>query len=156
MAGIEKICEFSGEYVGHRMYGYKRGQLQIHPKYRKEFRGAGDTLFVMKDDLRFLDKDGSGSLYREGECFILYEPPFESEKEYITYKRQFGYRLVQNYQYWFVAKDSKLQGRVGGVYTEWTMDLATTKRKMKRLLRCRDLKVKFVNSPDELPLKIEP
>ena len=40
MAGIEKICEYSGEYVGYKMYDYKKNQLQILSKYRKLFRGA--------------------------------------------------------------------------------------------------------------------
>lgn len=40
MAGIEKVCEFSGDYPGWLMYGYKRNSLQVKPEYRKHFKGA--------------------------------------------------------------------------------------------------------------------
>lgn len=46
MAGIEKVCEYSGEYPGWLMYGYKHNHIQIMPKYRKEFRGAEHTLHI--------------------------------------------------------------------------------------------------------------
>lgn len=46
MAGIEKRCEYSGEYCGWDMYGWKHNNIQIMPKYRKLFRGAKATLII--------------------------------------------------------------------------------------------------------------
>lgn len=59
MAGIEKVCEYSGEYVGYKMYGYKHNGLQIMPQYRKLFRGCNAILYIRKeaeDPLRFRHK----------------------------------------------------------------------------------------------------
>jgi hypothetical protein len=52
MAGIEKICEFSDEYVGPEMYAHKHNHIQVLPKFRKEFRGADAVLYVIKRDLQ--------------------------------------------------------------------------------------------------------
>lgn len=52
MAGIEKICEFSGEYPGYLMYGYKHNQLQIMPKYRKLFRGCDCELLISVNSVK--------------------------------------------------------------------------------------------------------
>jgi hypothetical protein len=46
MAGIEKVCEYSGEYPGSDMYLYKKNSLQIMPKYRKLFAGREHTLYI--------------------------------------------------------------------------------------------------------------
>lgn len=45
MAGIEKICEYSGDYHGWLMYGWKRDHIQVCPEYRKLFRGKDCILF---------------------------------------------------------------------------------------------------------------
>ena len=49
MAGIEKICEYSGEYPGWKMYGYKRNLIQIMPEYRKLFRNKYHILFIFQN-----------------------------------------------------------------------------------------------------------
>ena len=55
MAGIEKICEYSGEYGGYKMYGYKRNGLQIMPQYRKLFRGCNASLYIRKENDNLID-----------------------------------------------------------------------------------------------------
>ena len=45
MAGIEKICEYSGDYHGWLMHGWKRDHIQVCPEYRKLFRGKDSILF---------------------------------------------------------------------------------------------------------------
>jgi len=49
MAGIEKICEYSGEYPGWPMYGYKHNLIQVMPKYRELFKGQPSILFIKKE-----------------------------------------------------------------------------------------------------------
>lgn len=46
MAGIEKICEYSGNYTGWEMYGFKRNHIQVEPQYRKFFRGKKAILTI--------------------------------------------------------------------------------------------------------------
>lgn len=50
MAGIEKICEYSGVHAGPAMYDYKRNQLQIMPEYRKLLRYQPHTLYFLQPD----------------------------------------------------------------------------------------------------------
>ena len=124
MAGIEKICEFSGEYPGSEMYEYKRNHIQICPKYRKLFRGADFELVVTSKELNFVHKQGWSMSYNPDHnpinCKIMTE-------------------------YWFklLVSDPELQGNVKGVYANWTYDLKDTVKRLKRMLRCRNIKVKF-------------
>ena len=124
MAGIEKICEFSGEYSGSEMYKYKRNHIQICPKYRKLFRGADFELVVTSKELNFVHKQGWSMSYNPDHnpinCKIMTE-------------------------YWFklLVSDPELQGNVKGVYANWTYDLKDTVKRLKRMLRCRNIKVKF-------------
>ena len=50
MAGIEKVCEFSGVYKGADMYKWKRNHIQIMPEYRKLFRGSKAILIFQRYD----------------------------------------------------------------------------------------------------------
>lgn len=139
MAAIEKICELSGEYPGYLMYGYKRNQLQIMPKYRKLFRGAEHTLIIRESDLKFCDKN-TIQTYDDQE-WTEYDPPFVNENDFIRWKKENGYFLKVEYKYTLTVKDKNLQGRVNGEYMNWSCDLPTVKRKLKRLLRCRKLNI---------------
>ena len=124
MSGIEKICEFSGEYPGSKMYKYKRNHIQICPKYRKLFRGADFELVITSKELNYVHKHGWSMSYNPDQnpinCKIMAE-------------------------YWFklLVSDPKLQGNVKGVYANWTYDLKDTVKRLKRMLRCRNIKVKF-------------
>jgi hypothetical protein len=145
MAGAEKICELSGEYPGWLMYQYKRNQLQITPKYRKLFRGDGNTIYVQKDGLYWEYNWGGLTSFNLVEM-ELFDPPFTDVAEFISYKKQVEkLRLTQRYQFAYLTDTPELQGNVAGVFINFTYDLPATKRKMKRLLRCRDLNVIFVD-----------
>ena len=50
MAGIEKVCEFSGDYDGWLMYGYKHNRIQVNPEYRKLFKGLGFKFYRFLPD----------------------------------------------------------------------------------------------------------
>jgi len=56
MAGIEKVCEYSGEHPGSDMYRYKRCSIQIMPKYRKLFRGCDFIFYMTKTKTLFGSK----------------------------------------------------------------------------------------------------
>ena len=145
MAGIEKICEFSNEYPGWLMYGYKRNQFQIIPKYRKLFRKDGDTLYVQVEGKRWKYPWGDASRSYEASEMTNYDPPFTSEKEFIQYITTVDkLRLITEYHFAYLTSNNNLAGTVGGVYQNWTTDLPATKRKIKRLLRCKKLNIIFV------------
>lgn len=131
MAGIEKVCEFSGEYPGGAMYAYKRNSIQIMPNYRKLFRNAEAYLEISKVEKRILFKTG-GSM------------DYDPEDEWLTNLiKNTGSRVLNEYTYILVVKDPTLQGRVAGEYLNWTFDLKDTIKRLKRMLRCRNLKVKY-------------
>lgn len=143
MAGIEKTCEFSGEYPGWMMYGYKHNLIQVMPEYRKRFAGAGHVLHVFAPERHWISKSGSSRRY-DPQVMRSYEPPFTSEREYQAYNRAvFKERLVNDYDYCLVVSDTALTGRVKGCYMNSTFDLATTRRKLKRMLKCRKLNIEY-------------
>ena len=139
MAGIEKVCELSGEYASSDMYWYKHNQLQILPEYRKNFRGDKGTLFVIKTDDVLLDKVG-GSTMSYSEALPSYG----------------NWRVVPTYMYFYVTKNKALFGNVKGIYNNTTNDLPTVLRKIKRLTRDYNLKVieleKFVTREEYIAL----
>lgn len=138
MAGIEKVCEFSGEYRGHEMYKAKRNQLQVLPEYRKEFRKAEHVLHIFQPKTVWFD--GSCSWDYDVRDMKGYEPPFSNEKEYVEYvKWKMKARLVRDYDYALETFDEKLKGGVDGIYLNWSKDISTVKRKLKRLLRVQKL-----------------
>ena len=105
MAGIEKVCELSGVGYGWKMYGYKRNSIQIHPQYRKLFRGVSYVLHIQEE--KWASCNGS-----------------------------------KEYKYCLQVFDPSLTGQVGGKYYNWSKDIPTVKRKLKRLLRCKRLNIK--------------
>lgn len=157
MAGIEKICEFSGEYPSGLMYGYKKNQLQIMPKYRKLFRKAKHTLYIGKPD-KFL-------AYKKIDAYIFttnferdlkrkmesYEPPFTSVKEFLDY---FDYKIISKYPFALVVEDEKLFGEVNGIYSNDADSKKCMNRKIKRLLRSKDVNIVYVDNIREVTNKI--
>jgi hypothetical protein len=140
MAGIEKVCEFSDEYPGHLMYDYKRNLIQIMPKYRKLFRGADHVLVIFKPSKVWVYSDGLSSDY-DPDDWKNWEPPFKSEEEYFEwYKGGQKCRLINEYTYMLKVTDPKLAGNVNGEYLNYSHELSTVKRKIKRMLR-RDLNI---------------
>ena len=139
MAGIEKICEMSGHHPGGIMWSYKRNQLQIMPEYRKLFRGAKHELRIKVEGIYWCKND---CCHRYNiEEYKHYEYPFRDIKEFDEYQKEFGYKLVKEYEYTLKVFDKDLQGNVEGEYLNYSMDLSTVKRKLKRLLRCKELNI---------------
>ena len=145
MAGIEKICEYSGEYPAWRMYGYKRDHIQIMPQYRKEFRGKDHQLIIFKPELYWEYRRHNGvSPYDPDEWQYPYNPPFSSEREFIQWhSNRYSCRLVN--QYYYILKVPQLPGRVNGEYMNYTTNLGNVYRRLKRLLRCEKLHIERKN-----------
>lgn len=140
MAAIEKICEFSGDYEGWIMWKHKRNHIQVLSKYRDNFRGAEHTLHVFKPELQWSRGKGTWDYNNEMD---FYEPPFNNEKEFINYySAHHKARLVKEYQFALEIKDDSLIGEVSGIYMNWTNDLQSTKRRLKRMLR-KDLNIVY-------------
>lgn len=143
MAGIEKICEFSGEYPGYLMYGYKKNQLQIMPEYRKRFRGAKAILHIFTPEIRWQGR-GKRKWTQSYDLHMMdwYEPPFTNVKEFEAYySEEHNCRLNREYTFTLEVFDDSLKGDVNGLYTNWSSEISTVKRKMKRLLRCKELNI---------------
>ena len=101
MAGIEKTCEFSGNYTGWDMYGFKRNHIQVEPQYRKFFRGkkAVLTFKIRGEALRF--KYGSGKNEIGYQCSYNWkmEQKYYSEKYHNvpTERKEFEKWLKENF-----------------------------------------------------------
>lgn len=163
MAGIEKVCEFSGEYPGWEMYGYKRNHIQIMPKYRKEFRGHEAVLFVfereyiidldpgyMTDNLSCVNPNPTEDDWESGKAFrdmriengekVWYNVFFENISQYKAALKERGQRLKMQYDY--VLYVPTVPGEVEGIYLNWSTDMSSVIRRMKRLVGSRNLTVK--------------
>lgn len=167
MAGCEKICEYSDEYVGHEMYHHKRNHIQVLSKHRKHFRGKEATLFVFENGLKEVWKSGGKSdaslecvnpnpteenwdnyeyfrmfkrtPWGKSECYAVF---FENLDEYKAALKQIQQRLVMEYAYYLHVPD--VPGKVGGMYLNFSTDLSAVKRRLRRLVGTRNLKIKYM------------
>lgn len=125
MAAIEKVCEFSGDYPGGLMYGYKRNHIQICPEYRKKFRGAKAHIEITEIQKQFVFKGGG---------WTSWDPTDE------WFDRCKG-KVTKEYTFVLVVENPELAGEVDGRYLNWTFDMNDTIKRLKRMLRARDIKV---------------
>lgn len=136
MAGIEKVCEYSGRQEGGVMYAYKRNSIQVLPEYRKLFRGKSFDLFLFQP-VWIWEGNWFTTEYNAIEmtwpCYS-----FRNEAEYIKwYAKQYRVRLTLRYEYLLYVPD--VPGQVNGLYFNSTYELGTMYRKIKRLMRARKL-----------------
>lgn len=151
MAGIEKICEFSGEYGSYDMYQYKRNHIQIMPKFRKHFRNAKHTLYIRKGQQYAASPGGSYMLMHSKKYFDKYEMTrfYGNYQNYLNDCLRNNRKLVNEYEYCLVVDDSSILGEVDGLYFNQTFNLSCTKRKLKRMLRCKNLNIVLVDLDDD-------
>ena len=141
---IEKLCEYSGTVYGWEMYSYKLNHIQIHPCYRKVFRGATAELFVFYNNTVWVNRQSHIINFHAPDDYLLHG--FRNESDYIRQRKQSGERLTTQYAFCLRVYDLDLAGEVGGYYWNWTSNLTTTIRRLKRMLRVRRLPVIFVES----------
>lgn len=145
MAGIEKVCEFSGDYEGHLMYPQKRDSIQVLNKHKKNFRGAKHELIVALDSKILEYKSGGYSTYYN-DSYLYDRYVFNNEKEYIDYQKEKGNYVKNRYIYCLRIFDEHLQGEVNGLYFQYSSNLTNVKRRLKRMLRCKKLNIVFLNN----------
>jgi len=142
MAGIEKVCEFSGDYHGWLMYDYKRNLLQVNPRYRKYFKDSGKcTLYIYTK--KFEKRDGK---YWDG-C-ISYGNNNSREFYYTLHLPELPNKL----------KDVNLVDEEGNTFTvtrtywhNWSYDKRAFTHKIANLLglkSVRDLNIVELNYKD--------
>lgn len=133
LAGIEKVCERSGDYPGHLMYKYKRASIQVCPQYRKEFKGQKHVLFIFEPEVQYAEKRYPHVLHDKHRV------------EEVKYFHDDGLCIDPGYgKYWIRARVSKeyyyllyvpdIPGQVDGKYVNWSRTLGTVKRKISRLI----------------------
>lgn len=78
MAAIEKICEYSGNYTGWEMYGFKRNHIQVEPQYRKFFRGKKAILTIKEDGLLLRGRFSS----KKNDVYYQFDYDWKSERDF--------------------------------------------------------------------------
>lgn len=164
MAGIEKVCELSGEYPGHIMYTMKRNHIQVLSKYRKLFRGHKATLYIFKCDLQVSDgmcrwkanmhcinsqpteedwdsHDADRVVRYVNGVKQVYSVFYNNLAEYKVELRKRGQRLVHEFEY--VLDVPSLPGQVDGLYVNYSTDISTVIRRLSRLVGHRNITIKY-------------
>lgn len=140
MAGIEKVCEYSGISIGSIMYQWKKHHIQVNPKHRPLFRKAKHTLYITTNGVKYVNKRYGYSQSKSDHT----EYKNLTEQEWMSWK---GYKKEIEWKYMLVVEDPKLLGEVNGVYLNWSRRISTVKRKLKRMLRT-DVNIVYINSKE--------
>lgn len=148
MAGVEKICEFTGVHAGSDMHRFKCELIQVLPECRKFFRGAKHTLYLEKGR-KVLETARAGQFYTIT-YFTEFRPHvegrfFASEEAFNEHQMKGVTRIFREYNYCLVVEDESLLGNVNGQYCNNTVELPRMKRKLKRMLRCKKLNIVMVD-----------
>lgn len=139
MSDIEKLCEYSGIYAGYSMWHYKRNHIQVLPKYRKVFEKQPHTLYIFEKE----------TVHRHNGTAMEHHPLFYRKVAGRWYewrgKRHSGTELLLPCkgvvpEYMFTLYVPSVPGQTQGLYTNWTTDLGATKRRLKRMLKCKMLR----------------
>lgn len=140
MAGIEKVCEFSGEYPGWEMKEYKHNLIQIMPKYRKlfkkkkaklKFTGVEYMTRMGKNHCKFFSYGNEEQHKEYYKCLKM--GLSKEDAAYVAFGRPW-HRPALEYNYSLITDDPDLQGQVKGVYANYTYNKGTVRRKLQRLV----------------------
>lgn len=149
MAAIEKIDEMTGEYPGWKMYDYKRNHIQVCPWNRKAFKGAKHVLVITKSERQIMWKGGGTSTLDNSNWMMDVEYCHDRSKVSLNLWRGPGYYLWSGQQYspdqylkkirvtqeyWYDLYCPELPGEVQGHYTNYSTDLSSVKRRLKRMI----------------------
>jgi hypothetical protein len=147
MSAIEKICEYSGEYGYGDMYRWKRNLIQVLPEHRHVFRNQDAVLYIQKEPTEYRISHRPHTWVSTCNAVDLPERIFKNGgKSYDTVTASNAWHPCRVFpEYNYVLYVPAVPGRVAGVYLNWTNDLTTVKRKLKRLLRCKKLKIEYVD-----------
>lgn len=121
MSYLDKVCEFSGDYVSYEMYKHKRNHIQVLPEYQKHFKHKKAVLIVKEVELIVVNKG-------KVKYFFHYDG---QQRKFFNSKH---HRIVKLYNYALQVNDEELMGNVKGVYVNDTFELTSTIRRLKRLV----------------------
>lgn len=137
MAGIEKICEYSGDYEGGVMYADKHNHIQVLKKHRHNFKDKDAYLFIVDkpEADRYLPSLWwwvSFKLFGKYYHFSVM-PRFWSKDWWIhrlsPFRPQY-YRLWYHYILWV----PDVPGQVEGLYYNWTYHPGKVVRNLRKLV----------------------
>lgn len=157
MAAIEKICEYSGDYPGWKMWEYKRNHIQICPEHRKAFKGAKHVLVIAKSEKRIV-YNGGGTSEIDSDvvyCYNSYRvvnrlwkgPGYYrwSGHHHSTFELLKKFRVEQEYIYDLYCPE--LLGNVEGHYINYSTNISAVKRRLKRMMG-KDLNIVILEDYD--------
>ena len=154
MAGIEKICEYSGDYEGGKMYKCKRNSIQVLPQHLHNFKNELAVLiFFSQPELRNYTSD-------KPDVYLYFHFPFwmacklpQKWKEFIWKLEPImipkfwtrDYWIVNKYGYFYKVPTMvwdyclyvpSLQGNIEGKYFNTT---SNPKKTIKKLYKICDI-----------------
>ena len=136
MAGIEKVCEYSGDYEGGIMYKHKRDHIQVLKKYRKHFKGKkGYLYFVDVPEVRIENYPRRWLCLRFSLRSRLIRwkiiPKFWSPVWWVPELRKYSL------WHYYILYVPECPGKVDGLYLNWTYSPAKVIRNLNRLVDLR-------------------
>lgn len=127
MAGIEKICEYSGDYEAHIMYKDKKNFIQVLRKHWDAFRNVNAVLvFFREPELMNYVGDGPNAFVTKvisiGNFYkIISFPRFWSS--YYWFWKKYGHVYDIPTRLWnYCVYIPDRRGEVDGKYYNWTTD----------------------------------
>lgn len=135
MSGIEKICEFAGDSCDFNMYQTKRNHIQIAAQHRKKFRGAKAELVFTSaqlDQCRRIRSTTYCESLGHHEAVAFYDGDIRTWWNDAVYYNGYFHRVEHTYE--LRVYDPELQGRVKGVYLNWSTNKSAVIRRLKRLI----------------------
>jgi len=134
MAGIEKICEVTGECCGWPMYGWKTDLIQVMPKCRCVFKGQSAELFFFTDPelVQYAESKLVFTHIGFGK-FQVMVPMFWTSR-YWHWRKWGSYCEFPDRVWTYALYVPDVRGRVNGLYTNTTRNPRRAVRKLSKLV----------------------
>ena len=131
MAGIDKTCEYSGEYAGAEMYRYKHNSIQVLPKHLSNFKDKYAVLIFFSDPSLTYCLDDAPSPFVYFRNMHKFMPKFWTR--YYWYWRKYGKFYDTPVLEWkYCLYVPSCAGKVDGKYYNYTKSPIKTVKNLKR------------------------
>ena len=117
MAGIERICELTGQSNGSVMHNWKKDSVQVMPKYRKYFRDQEAMLVFFAEPTLVATSTDEPNLYLD---ILGMSIPKWWTRKYWQYRRYGMYARFPSYTWDYVLYCPGTPGIVDGAYWNHT------------------------------------
>jgi len=170
MAEIDKVCEFSGAYVGSKMYEYRYNFIQVDPKHLHLFKGKQHVVVYWKSEDALYGRRGKwgGSSYcitaEPGRCLLRKPPPIMCwypridkiskpllkgvREGKLTFddvdsvRKQYSLpECTHCTETYYTVYVPDVLGNVDGEYTMWTYSKSKTERQLRNLFGTAKLNI---------------